>query len=138
VCRTLDISSAAEIVTAVYSHEIPRAVIASLAPLAFDAAERLDAVSCDLVTNAATDLAAMVIAVARRLNLQEQLSLSVTGAVLLQHERLRSMVVDAITAKGTRVASTTIVADAVQGAVRMAQTLAHQGQSNPRSSDGDE
>jgi N-acetylglucosamine kinase-like BadF-type ATPase len=138
VCRTLEISSAAEIVTAVYSHEIPRSVMARLAPLAFDAAERLDTVACDLVTDAARDLSAMVLAVAKRLSLQEQLSLSMTGAVLLQQVKFRNMVVDAIAAKGIRVANTTVVADAVEGAVRMAQTLAHHGQSNPRSSAGDE
>lgn len=124
VCRSLEVASTVEIVTAVYSHEIPRAVIAGLAPLAFDAAERLDVVSCRIVTGAASDLAAMVMAVTERLHLQDHLSFSVTGAVLLQHQKFRDMIIDMIASQGVRVASTTVVADPVLGAVRMAESMA--------------
>ncbi len=124
VMRMLGISSASEIVTAVYSHEVPRSVIAGLAPLAFDAADRLDVVSCDLLNGAATELAAMVIAVARRLQLHDSLNLSMTGAVLLQQPKFRNMVLDSIASHGVQIGPTTVVAEAAQGALKMADNLA--------------
>lgn len=61
VQRSLQVSSSSEIVTAVYSHEIPRSVIASLAPLVFDAADRMDEVSSWILHDAA-ELSALVFA----------------------------------------------------------------------------
>ncbi len=124
VIQALKVTSAAEIVTAVYSHEVPRSVIAGLAPLVFDAADRLDIVSCDILNGAAIELAAMVIAVARRLNLLENVAVSLTGAVLLQQAKFRNMVLDAIASRGVSLGTTTVVTEAVRGAVKMAQTLA--------------
>jgi N-acetylglucosamine kinase-like BadF-type ATPase len=108
----------------VYSHEIPRSVISELSPLAFNAADRLDVVACDILNGAATELAAMVIAVARRLNLVEQLSLSLTGSVLLKQPKFREMVLDAVASQGVRTGPVTVIAEAARGAVMMAQKLA--------------
>jgi N-acetylglucosamine kinase-like BadF-type ATPase len=126
VQKTLQISSPAEIVTAVYSHEVPRAVIASLAPLVFDAADRQDVVSCDILNSAATELAAMVVAVTRRLNLQTDVSLFLTGALMLQQPKFRDMVLDGVASRGLQLGETTVVAEAVRGSVRMAHLLALQ------------
>jgi N-acetylglucosamine kinase-like BadF-type ATPase len=127
VLQHLQIQSAGELVTAVYSHEIPRSVISELSPLAFDAARQLDIVACDILNNAATDLAAMVVAVARRLSLTDTLSLSLTGAILLKQARFREMVVDGIASRGVRIQTTSVIAEAARGAVRMAQGLALSG-----------
>ena len=124
VLQHLQIQSASELVTAVYSHEIPRSVISELAPLAFDAANRLDVVACDILNNAATDLASMVVAVARRLSLADQPSLSLTGAILQKQPRFREMVVDGILSRGVRLHATTVIHEAARGAVKMAQMLA--------------
>ena len=124
VLQQLQISSAAEIVTAVYSHEIPRSVIDSLAPLAFSAADRMDVVACDILNGAATELAAMVVAVARRLNMIDRLPLALTGSVLLKQPKFREMVLDAVASRGVRTGPVTVVAEAVRGAVMMAQKLA--------------
>jgi N-acetylglucosamine kinase-like BadF-type ATPase len=124
VLQQLQIKTPSEIVTAVYSHEIPRSVISELSPLAFNAADRLDVVACDILNGAATELAAMVIAVARRLNLVEQLSLSLTGSVLLKQPKFREMVLDAVASQGVRTGPVTVIAEAARGAVMMAQKLA--------------
>ena len=124
VTQALKIESAAEIITAVYSNEIPRAVIAGLAPLVFDAADRMDIVSCDILNGAAVELAAMVVSVARRLDLVEGVALSLTGSVLLQQAKFRTMVLDAIASRGVRVSSAVLVEAAARGALKMASALA--------------
>lgn len=124
VNQALQITSSAEIITAVYSHEVPRAVIAGLAPLVFDAADRMDVVSCDILNGAAVELAAMVVAVARRLQLTESLALSLTGALMLNQAKFRHMVLDAVASRGVRLATTTVVHEPARGAIRMAQNLA--------------
>jgi N-acetylglucosamine kinase-like BadF-type ATPase len=124
VAQALKIESAAEIITAVYSNEIPRAVIAGLAPLVFDAADRMDIVSCDILNGAAVELAAMVVSLARRLDLVDGVVLSLTGSVLLQQAKFRTMVLDAVASRGIRVGSAVLVEVAARGALKMASALA--------------
>ncbi len=124
VCQKLGISSATEIVGAVYSNEIPRAVIAGLAPLAFDAAERLDVISCDIITTAARELAALVISVARRLRLQDQLALFFAGTLPREREKFCHMIVDAISSHSVRVVATHVVAEPAEGALALARQIA--------------
>lgn len=123
VLRQLAVSSASDIVTAVYSHEVPRAVIAGLAPRAFDAAASADHIAAEIVDLAATELAAMVVAVADRLELRQELHLILSGSVLLQQASFREQVAKRISISGVDLQSTTIVQDAVAGAVEIARSL---------------
>ena len=123
VLRELAVSSASEIVTAVYSHEVPRSVIAGLAPLAFEAAAAADLVAAEIIDQAARELAAMVVAVATRLELRKELHLTLTGSLLLHHASFRERVANQIGRNGVDLHSTTIVQEAVAGAVAIAQSL---------------
>ena len=123
VLRQLAVRSASEIVTAVYSHEVPRAVIAGLAPLAFEAAALADPMAAEIVEQAATELAAMVVAVASRLALRQELHLTLTGSVLLQQGSFRDQIAERIRSSGVDLLATTIVQDAVAGAVAIARSM---------------
>jgi N-acetylmuramic acid 6-phosphate etherase len=124
VLACLQLTSPQEVVSAVYSHEVPRAVVASVAELAFAAADKGDAVAREIVRQAAKELAAMAVVTARRLELHTSLSLAMTGSVLIQNPPLRQEVTGEIEAAGLQISQTTVVADAVAGAVNMANRLA--------------
>jgi len=124
VLASLQLSSPQEIVNAVYSQEVPRAVVAGLAALAFAAAGRGDAVAVDIVRHAATELAAMAVVTARRLELDSSLFLAMTGAVLIQNPAFRREVIAEIEAAGLQIAEAAVVENAVAGAVNMANRLA--------------
>ncbi len=123
VLGQLEVSSPSEIVTAVYSHEVPRAVIAELARLAFESAAISDEVAASIITGAASELAMMVLAVAGRLELRNGIHLKLTGSVLMQQESLRALVENRIRSSGADLQSAIIVRDAVAGAVVIAQSL---------------
>ncbi len=123
VLASLNLSSPQEIVTAVYSQEVPRAVVAGLAVLAFGAADRGDAAALDLVRHAATELAAMTVVTARRLELDSRLFIAMTGAVLIQNPAFRRQVIAETEAAGLQIAEVAVVENAVAGAVNMANRL---------------
>ena len=124
VLACLQLSSPQEIVSAVYSQEVPRAVVAGLAALAFTATGKGDLVAIDLAHHAATELAAMAVVTARRLELDSSLFLVMTGAVLIQNPAFRQEVIAEIEAAGLRIAEAAVVENAVAGAVNMANRLA--------------
>ena len=123
----LKVSSPQEIVTAVYSHEVPRAVVANMAALGFAAAARLDNVAMEILKQAAAELAAMAVVTARRLEMQSMLSLALTGSVLIQNPGFRQQVIAGIEASDVNLVQTTVVEDAVAGAVNIASRLAGAG-----------
>ncbi len=120
----LELSSPQEIVTAVYSHEVPRAVVANMASLGFAAAVRRDNVSLEILKQAAVELAAMAVVTARRLEMQSMLSLTLTGSVLIQNPEFRQQVIAGIETAEITLFQTTVVEDAVVGAVNIAARLA--------------
>ena len=124
VLANLQLSSPQEIVSAVYSQEVPRAIVAGLAALAFAAAGRGDAVAVEIIHHAATELAAMAVVTARRLELDSSLFLAMTGAVLIQNPVFRREVIAEIEAAGLRITEAAVVESAVAGAVNMANRLA--------------
>lgn len=123
----LKLSSPQEIVTAVYSHEVPRAVVANMAALGFAAAARQDNVAAEILNQAAAELAAMAVVTARRLEMQSMLSLALTGSVLIQNPEFRGQVMARIEASDVNLVQTTVVEDAVAGAVNIASRLAGAG-----------
>lgn len=124
VLAFLQLSSPQEIVSAVYSHEVPRAVVAGLAELAFIAASKGDDVALNLTHHAATELAAMAVVTARRLELNSGLFFAMTGAVLIQNSGFRREVLAEIEAAGVQISDAIVVEDAVAGAINMASRLA--------------
>jgi len=120
----LEVSSPQEIVTAVYSHEVPRAVVANMASLGFAAAARRDNVALEILKQAAAELAAMAVVTARRLEMQSMLCLAFTGSVLIQNPEFRQQVLAGIEAAGIKLFETTVVEDAVAGAVNIASRRA--------------
>ena len=124
VTEHLELSSPQEIVTAVYSHEVPRAVVANMASLGFVAAARRDNVALEILKQASAELAAMAVVTARRLEMQSSLSLAMTGSVLIQNPEFRQQVLAEIGAAGINLFQTTVVEDAVAGAVNIASQRA--------------
>ena len=124
VLAWLQLSSPQEIVSAIYSHEVPRAIVAGMAESAFSAADKGDAVAADLTHHAATELAAMAVVTARRLELNSGLFLAMTGAVLIQNSAFRRDVIAEIEAAGVQISEARVVENAVAGAVNMANRLA--------------
>jgi len=124
VIEYLKLSAPQEIVTAVYSQEVPRAVVANMAALGFAAAARQDNVALEILKQAAAELAAMAVVTARRLEMQSMLCLAFTGSVLIQNPEFRQQVLAEIEAAGIRLLQTTVVEDAVAGAVNIASRLA--------------
>ena len=120
----LELSSPQEIVTAVYSHEVPRAVVANMASLGFAAAARRDNVALEILKQAAAELAAMAVVTARRLEMQSMLSLALTGSVLIQNPEFRQQVIAGIETAGITLFQTAVVKDAVVGAVNIASQRA--------------
>ncbi len=124
VIEHLKLSSPQEIVTAVYSHEVPRAVVANMAALGFAASSQRDSVALGILKQAAAELTAMAVVTARRLELQSMLSLALTGSVLIQNPEFRQQVIAGIEASDVNLLQTTVVEDSVAGAVNIARRLA--------------
>jgi N-acetylglucosamine kinase-like BadF-type ATPase len=92
--------------------------------LAFTASDRGDAVAVEVIHNAATELAAMAVVTARRLELDSRLFLAMTGAVLIQNPAFQREVIAEMKAAGMQISDAIIVENAVAGAVNMANWLA--------------
>jgi N-acetylglucosamine kinase-like BadF-type ATPase len=117
VLTSLGISAVPDIVPAVYGAEVPRAVIAELAPLAFSAFEAGDPVATEILREAVRQLALMVDAVTGRLELKD-LPLVLSGSVLLHQQNFRSAVLSELDER--RFSQVVLATDPVQGAVRLA------------------
>ena len=98
--------------------------MAGLAELEFPAAGKGDAVAVDMTHHAATELAAMAVVTARRLELNSGLFLAMTGAVLIQNSEFRQEVIAEIAAAGVQILDAIVVENAVAGAINMASRLA--------------
>ena len=123
VLHHLSITQPSEIVSAVYGSEIPRGVIAGLAPVVFTQAELSDHVACDIIRFQATELASMVTSVAGRLGISNGYSLILTGSVLLNQPAYRNEIRHTLNLQGQKIHRCTLVEDAVSGAVAIARTM---------------
>lgn len=126
VLHSLHITTPQEIIAAVYANEVPRAVVAQMASLAFSAAAQGDQAANAILQQAAADLAVMVLATARRLKLLPLPLLVMTGAVLVQNPEFRQRVSMSIEAADVQILQTIVATDPVAGAVNMACKLAAQ------------
>jgi N-acetylglucosamine kinase-like BadF-type ATPase len=117
VLKSLGISTVPDIVPEVYGAEVPRAVIAELAPLAFSACAAGDPVAAEILNEASRQLASMVNAVCRRLELTDS-PLVLSGSVLLHQQTFRSSILAELA--DNRFSHVVVAADPVQGSVRLA------------------
>ncbi|MFM8477281.1 MAG: N-acetylglucosamine kinase [Planctomycetaceae bacterium] len=123
ISAQLDLPRPAAIVERVYGAVVPRQVIAELAPLVFDAAQRADAIAAEILHSASQQLADMAAAVAHSLNLLNPLHLACTGGVLLNHSDYRDAVTHSITARTGQPPEVNCVPEPVLGALQLAQKL---------------
>lgn len=119
VCSMLGLHAIPEIVPAVYGAEIPRAVIAELAPAAFAAADEGDRVAEEILQSESAELARMVKAVCDRLDLKTP-DIIMAGSVLLAQAGYRGRVAAHLRHSGIDLGRILQAADAVAGAVRIA------------------
>ncbi len=124
VLCSLEIASPQEIIAAVYASEVPRAVVAQMASLAFLAAAQGDQTANAILQQAAEDLAAMAVVTARGLKLLPVPLLSMTGAVLIHNPEFQRQVTRKIEAAEIEVSSTIVAVNPVAGAVNIACQLA--------------
>ena len=118
----LRLESPRELVTAVYSMASDRARIASLADVVTQSADEGDAAARQIFEQAAAELAAMVAAVARKLDLSATpFPLALAGGVLLGSEKLRSSLKERFDLSDLHPAPVAEVRDPVLGALRLAQ-----------------
>ena len=110
-----------QLVSAIYRTAADRSAIASLAEVVTESAQRGDAVSQQILQQAARDLAAMVAAVAEKLGFaQEPFPLALAGGVLLMSQDIRHRLECRMASRGLRSDPTAVVTDPVVGAVKLA------------------
>jgi N-acetylglucosamine kinase-like BadF-type ATPase len=122
--QQLGAAEPSRLIERVYSPEMNRETIAALAQTVFTAA-RHDAVAASVVDAAARDLAEMVATLAMRLAFAPQgFTLGLAGGLLTQQADLRARLAECLNATGVQPLLTSLVAEPVFGAVRLAQRAA--------------
>jgi N-acetylmuramic acid 6-phosphate etherase len=111
----------AALVSAVYPLACDRQQIAELAATVLDTANAGDAAACRIVSEAAGQLAAMVAAVAARLDWPgATIPLALAGGALIGGPLLRERLHDALQASGLAIGPVALVPEPVLGAVKLA------------------
>ncbi len=120
--RRLSLNKSAELIPAVYRMADNSTAIASLAQVVTATAAKQDAVAEQIVMDAAGELAAMVAAVARKLDFaSESFPLVLSGGVLLGFEGLRDRLQARLGSLRLRPNPLASVRDPVAGAIKLAQ-----------------
>jgi N-acetylmuramic acid 6-phosphate etherase len=122
----LNVREPQQLVQAVYGAPLDRATLASLAPLVTAAADEGDAVAGQIIEQAAGDLADMVAAVARQLDMAQDLfPLAMAGGVLTQSKLVRERVIVQLSERHQmHPAEVSLVDEPVLGTLRLASQLA--------------
>ncbi|HTI50485.1 MAG TPA: BadF/BadG/BcrA/BcrD ATPase family protein, partial [Planctomycetaceae bacterium] len=123
--KKLDVAQPSELVIQIYRPEIDRPVIATWADIVFDAAAAGDSVATQIVAQGARDLAGAVVAVCRKVGLDNSsFPLAAGGGLLIHQPSYCEAVVAALEQSGLQAAPVSAVAEPVAGAVLLArQTL---------------
>src|SRR5205823_362401 len=119
----MNAANPADLVPAIHAAGRDRASLAALAPHVFVAAEAGDAVAQSIAETGADELAQMVVACAKSLEV-EQFALALSGGLLIHSKHYRALVTDALERRGLRVEPVTIVAEPAEGAVKLAVEMA--------------
>lgn len=123
--RRLDLARPEELVAAVYPLAADRAAVATLAEVVTEAARAGDTAAQRIVAGAAEDLAALVAAVATKLELREDgFPLALSGGVLLANPEIRQTVENRLRRLGLRAQPVAAVTEPVSGAVALARSAA--------------
>jgi len=121
ILQQLGLQRPEQLVPAVYQPEPDRATIAGLAQLVLKTAEAGDAAAAEIVGQAARDLAAMVAAVAKKLDFAGgPFPLALAGSVLLGSGMLQSGLMTELTNLGLQAGPVGRVPEPVAGAVALA------------------
>jgi len=121
ILQHLDLKRPEQLIPAVYQPEPDRPAIAGLAQLVLKTAEAGDAAAAEIVGQAARDLAAMVAAVARKLDFAPRpFPLALAGSALLGSGMLQSGLMTELTNLGLQAGPVGRVPEPVAGAVALA------------------
>ncbi len=115
------IGEASELIRAVYSDEMDRAKIASLAPLVIQAGRQGDAVAAEVVQRAVGELAESIRIVAKKLSFGgDDYVVALSGGLLLNEEGFRQQLCNRLLDGAHRPAKFSVVRHPVEGAVILA------------------
>ena len=121
----LDLERPEQLVSAVYPSTDPRATIASLADVVTRAADEADEVAMEILDQAGRELAAMVAAVAGKLELQSnRFPVALAGGLLTRSVMLTERLSCHLASLGLKAEPIASVRDPVLGAVKLAQLAA--------------
>jgi len=121
----LNVRQPLEIIPAIYRIADDRAAVASLAGIVYQAATENDAVAQGILDRAADELAAMIAAVARELDLlSANFPLALAGGALLGSSELQRRLETSIGLLGLHADPIASVAEPVLGALKLAQSAA--------------
>lgn len=96
--QAASVTNATELIEFIYGSDNPRQQIASLAPAVFDAALAGESHSADILSLAAEELAEMIDAGCRKLELQRPV-LCLTGSVIVHQTEFRQQVIESVKAE---------------------------------------
>ncbi len=123
LCEALGIASTAELVSAIYREGVDRAKIASLATAVVAAAEEDSSIAPEILEPAGVELARMVAAAARRIEIDSgTLPLALAGSFLLNASRVSKVLVHRLIEMGFEVQATP-VPEPVEGALVLARRM---------------
>ncbi|WP_339728614.1 BadF/BadG/BcrA/BcrD ATPase family protein [uncultured Gimesia sp.] len=121
VLHALGLDEPRALIRYVYHHESKRSEIAALSELVFEAAETDDQLACEILQQAARELAELVQAVASRLHFtSENYALVLTGGVLLYQRVYRVSLLEQLHSMQIEPSSVECVDDSSLGAIRIA------------------
>jgi N-acetylmuramic acid 6-phosphate etherase len=117
----LGLAEPQQLIGAIYRSRLERAALAAMAPVVFEAADAGDDLATGIVNAGAEQLAAMVAAAARQLNLAPApLPLALAGGVLIASSGYAEKVLGALASCAVRAEPVTLVREPAEGAVRLA------------------
>lgn len=116
----LGASTVTELTRAVYGSADPRHTIAAFTPIVASAAERGDAVACEIFADAAASLAELTARTAAAVGLTDaNFSLAVSGGVLINSTRLQQLLQAELAKRGLNCA-VNVVSEPLVGCIRLA------------------
>lgn len=119
--QRLNVKTLSEAIPKLYATETNRAEIAAFAPLVFQAAETGDSVACEIIEEAAAQLASLVTTLQRKLQTSSSpLRLALSGGILNNQARFTNRILEILRQQNHCLIETVIVREPVQGAINIA------------------
>ncbi len=121
VLERLHTDNPREILQRLNQHHDVRREIASLAPVLLHAAEDGDGVAVEIVSDAATSTAKLVIATAKKLGFGKDVPLAIAGGIVCSNTLYREILLGNLQKLGAEPTSVTLVREPVEGSLIMAR-----------------